>query len=393
MPKVSNSSSPVSQECSQCNSPMERVYVKLLTVVRTIHISLLATMATIAALAANAEELSLTKIHDDGTYNAFTDLAKFQGLFYCTFRSAISHGGASHNVLGEIVVIRSEDTKVWDEIARFSSVGVDLRDPKLLVSPEDIRVYAVDCRQRPQGTIQYSNVAWTSRDGRTWSEGRPMGPGYIFWRPKMNAGKFYVPAYVRRPGYCGVDVLVSDDGYDWQVQSTPLPPVTVQDETLWANETEILFLENGKALLFARRGNSGTPNPKLARFGGFRAGIVLQSDAATLTQWEVLDQSTYFHCPAAVEHKGRIFLAGRDKLEKDDGRVTETGRLWEFVPGEGFTELFNFKTHGDSSYMGVAAEGEELLVSYYSTHEGMTAYYEKPGKADIYLSRVKVGAE
>lgn len=337
-----------------------------------------------------AQEIALTKIHDDGTYNAFTDLVKFQGQYYCTFRSAISHGGAGHGVLGEIVVIRSLDTKEWGEVARFASVGVDLRDPKLLVTPDDIRVYAVDCRQRPQGAIQYANVAWTSEDGVTWGGAKSMAPGYIFWRPKMNDGKFYVPAYVRRPGYCGVDVLVSDDGYGWHVQSTPLPPTTVKGETFWANETEILFLENGKALLFARRNNAGTPNPEMAKYGGFRPGIVLQSDAATLTQWEVLDESLYFHCPAAIEYKGRIFLAGRDKLELDDGRVTETGRLWEFVVGEGFKELQHFKTHGDSSYMGILGEGDELLVSYYSTHEGQTAYFGKPGKADVYLSRVRI---
>ena len=340
-----------------------------------------------------AQEIALTKIHDDGTYNAFTDLAKFQRQYYCTFRSAISHGGASHDVMGEIVVLRSEDTMVWNEVARFSMEGVDLRDPKLLVTPNDIRVYAVDCRLRPKGAIQYANCAWTSANGTDWSEAKPMAPGYIFWRPKMNKGKFYVPAYVRRPGYCGVDVLVSDDGYDWHVQSTPLPPATVNGETLWANETEILFLENGKALLFARRNNAGTPNPDMAKYGGFRPGIVLQSDADTLTQWEVLDESLYFHCPAAIELQGRIFLAGRDKLEMDDGRVTETGRLWGFVKGKGFTEIHHLKTHGDSSYMGVVAEGDELLVSYYSTHEGETAYFEKPGKADIYLSRVKVAGE
>ncbi len=337
-----------------------------------------------------AGEISLLKIYDDGQYNSFTDLAIFDGQYYCTFRSAISHGGASHNVLGSIVVIRSTDKKEWREVARFTEGNVDLRDPKLLVTPNEIRVYAVDCRLRPKGAIQYANRSWTSKDGNSWSSSRLMAPGYIFWRPKMNNGRFYVPAYVRRPGYCCVDILVSENGYDWHVQSTPLPPQKVQGETLWANETELLFLKNGKALLFARRNYSGTPNPKFVKLGGFRQGIVLESDSENLTQWKVLDESLFFHCPAAIEHKGKIYLAGRDKHPLGDGRVTETGRLWEFVPGQGFTELVHFKTHGDSSYPGIVAQGNELLVSYYSTHEGETAYFEKPGKADIYLSRINI---
>lgn len=352
---------------------------------------IIATTAVGEPGAPEAMEVSLTKIHDDGTYNSFTDLTKFNGFYYCTFRSAISHGDPSHGVLGKIVVIRSADTATWEEVARLSIPEVDLRDPKLLATPDGLRVYAVEGRLRPGGTVQYANCAWTSSDGVAWSDARPMAPGYIFWRPKLHAGKFYVPAYVRRPGYCAVDLLVSDDGYEWYVQSTPLPPATVEGENYWSNECEILFLDDGSALLFSRRNNAGTPNPERERFGGFRPGIVLRADAASLTQWEVLDESLWFHCPAAIQHEGRIYLAGRDKLEREDGGVTETGRLWEFVPGKGFTELVHFKTHGDSSYMGIVAEGDELLVSYYSTHEGATAYFDKPGKSDIYLSRVKVG--
>ncbi len=356
-------------------------------------ISLQTTFAAWCITVTAATETSLTKIHDDGAYNAFTDLVKYKGKYYCTFRSAISHGGASHKVLGAIVVIRSTDNKTWEEVARFIAEGADLRDPKLLATPEEIRVYAVDCRLRPGGAIQYANCAWSSTDGSLWSKPRRMAPGYIFWRPKMHQGKFYVPAYLRRPGYCCVDLLVSDDGYDWHVQSTPIPPAQVDDETLWANETEILFLDNGTALLFARRNHTGTPNPKLAKFGGFRTGIVLEASADDLTQWNVLDESLYFHCPAAVQHQGRIFLTGRDKISLDDDRITETGRLWEFIPGQGFKELVHFKTHGDCSYQGIIAEGNKLLVSYYSTHEGATAYYDKPGKSDIYLSQVKLEEE
>ncbi len=363
----------------------------MINFLRTSLIAFLAAMVVNHALAqSQAGEISLSKIFDDGQYNAFTDLGKFRGHYYCTFRNAISHGGASHNVMGSIVVIRSADRKHWTEVARFSQPGVDLRDPKMLVTEKEIRIYAVDCRLRKNGAIQYANCAWTSDDGVGWSDSTLMAPGYIFWRPKTYKGKYYVPAYARRPGYCGVDILVSDDGYDWHMLSTPLPPARVEGETLWANETEILFLKNGKALLFARRNYTGTPNPKLAELGGFRTGVVLESSADDLTHWKPIDDSLTFHCPAAIEHNRRIILAGRDKLPLGDGRVTETGRVWEFAPGQGFTRLLHLKTHGDSSYPGLVAEGDELTVSYYSTHDGETAYFEKPGKADVFLTHFQL---
>jgi len=336
-------------------------------------------------------EVSLRKIFDDGSYNCFTDLTRFNGSYYCTFRSAISHGDPSSGVVGNIVVIRSEDLTTWQEVARFTLPGVDLRDPKLTPSPLGLRVYAVAGEMSEAGILQYRTAAWSSTDGRQWSGPRQMTPGYIFWRPKWNAGKYYVAAYLRRPGYCSVDLLVSVDGEDWRLDSTPLPPKEVEGESLWANECDLLFLPEGKSLLFSRRNQGGgEPNPKNEDLGGFRRGYVGLSESPALTSWKSVNEDLYFHAPAALAHRGKIYLAGRDMVKLPNG-ATETCRLWELDLNGGFTELVQFKTHGDCSYPGIVAiDDNELAVSYYSCHEGTTAYFEKPGKSDIYLARVRL---
>jgi hypothetical protein len=45
-----------------------------------------------------AEVVSVEKIWDRGNHNAFTDLIRFQNLFYCTFREAAAHVGGNGQI-------------------------------------------------------------------------------------------------------------------------------------------------------------------------------------------------------------------------------------------------------------------------------------------------------
>ncbi len=348
-------------------------------------------LASAARSAEPTARVSLAKIFDDGRYNCFTDLTVFQDAYYCTFRSAISHGDPSSGVVGEIVVIRSDDLRDWQTVARFRVPDVDLRDPKLTAASDRLRLYCVAGQNSDADILQYWTVGWSTIDGREWSAAKSMTPGYIFWRPKWHDGKFYVPAYLRRPGYCSVDLLVSEDGDDWKLHSTPIPPAEVDGEILWANECDLLFLPHGQSLLFARRNQGGGPtHPKNEGLGGFRRGYVGLAETPAMASWKSINEDLYFHAPAALWHRGTIYLAGRDMIKLPNG-ATETCRLWSFDPQQGFEEVAHFLTKGDCSYPGFVAVGEnELAVSYYSCHEGTTAYFAEPGKADIFLARVSL---
>src|SRR6185312_14204360 len=60
-----------------------------------------------AAKAAAPGIVSVEKIWDKGGHNAFTDLTRWQGKWYCTFREADGHVGGD----GKIRVIESADGK------------------------------------------------------------------------------------------------------------------------------------------------------------------------------------------------------------------------------------------------------------------------------------------
>ena len=76
--------------------------------------------------------LSVAKIWDHGANNAFTDLLRFDDRWWCTFREAEEHGPS----IGTVRVITSEDGADWQSVAVLEEQEVDLRDPKLSVTPD-----------------------------------------------------------------------------------------------------------------------------------------------------------------------------------------------------------------------------------------------------------------
>src|SRR5688572_32972262 len=88
---------------------------------------------TAAADSPAPEIVSLKKIWDAGEHNAFTDLARWRDKFWCTFREAEGHVGGD----GKIRVLVSTDGEAWESAALLAESGVDLRDPKLCITPDD----------------------------------------------------------------------------------------------------------------------------------------------------------------------------------------------------------------------------------------------------------------
>jgi hypothetical protein len=90
-------------------------------------------MTLFAGAASNVtpQLVSTKRIWDAGQHNAFTDLTRFDGKWFCTFRESRAHVGGT----GKIRVLSSGDGERWDSAALLSEEGVDLRDPKFSVTP------------------------------------------------------------------------------------------------------------------------------------------------------------------------------------------------------------------------------------------------------------------
>src|SRR6266496_6534736 len=104
----------------------------------TVHFAILAifvsTLGPPRTLSAGAfEMISVKKIWSESKHNAFTDLIRFQNKWFCTFREAESHLSGH----GKIRVLSSVEGEQWDSLSLLAEPGVDLRDPKLSITPDD----------------------------------------------------------------------------------------------------------------------------------------------------------------------------------------------------------------------------------------------------------------
>ena len=85
---------------------------------------------------ASDPEIEITKIWDDAPHNAFTDLIRHNGMFYCTFREGTGHVPGETGEDGKIRILSSESGKKWESLALLAKKDYDLRDSKLSATPD-----------------------------------------------------------------------------------------------------------------------------------------------------------------------------------------------------------------------------------------------------------------
>jgi len=207
------------------------------------------------AQAPKAELVSVEKIWDKGNHNAFTDITRFQNLFYCCFREAAGHVGGN----GVIRIMISATGNTWVDQGTVSDAGVDLRDPKLLVTPDEKRLYLLcggsiyDGTQLKGRRPRYA----TTTDGKVWTPmQKVLSEGDWLWNAAVNPAdkRFYGAVYNTHPNSGGpapekewsLKTFASGDGNVWQLSSIMKVPGQ-------PNETTLRFLKNGTAMALVRR--------------------------------------------------------------------------------------------------------------------------------------------
>lgn len=305
--------------------------------------------------------VEVKKIWDQAPHNAFTDLIRFQDRWYCSFREGADHASGA----GTIRVLVSDDGDKWDSAALLEAKDIDLRDPKLSITPEGRLMMvggAAEPASRDPVRDHYSFVSF-SKVGKDWSKPqRVLDSWQWLWRVTWHKGTAYGVAYQwdpkapRNAKSYKAFLYKSSDGLKFD---------KVTDFAI-VNATEATLAFDGDTMYCLQRRDS---SPNTAQFG---------SSKPPYTEWSWKDLGVYYGGPNFIRlPDGSWLTAGR--LMKEKKPQTVICRLNVSAPA--LKPVLSLPSGGDTSYPGLVWHRDQLWISYYSSHEG---------KSSIYLARLRI---
>jgi hypothetical protein len=327
---------------------------------RPILLLALALPALLSAAPPTVKVGEVRRIFHNGEHNAFTDLCRFRGQLYLTFRSC-PDGHMVHPTASVIILRSADEGKTWTPAHRFSVKDRDTRDPHFLVFRDRLFVYTGTWWSGPT-TIpvaeydmnKHLGYAVHSGDGTNWSEPEMLEGtfGHYIWRAATHDGKAYLCGR-RKPGF-----EIGPRGEGEKVQSLLLES---EDGLIWkkraffneqaGDETAFLFEPDGTLLGIGRHG------------GGKNAFLLRSSPPYRDWSRESLDRP--IGGPLVAKWGAHVLVGGR-KTTKEHG--PKTSLCW-LVDGA-LREFAELPSSGDNSYPGfVTLAPDRALVSWYSSHE------------------------
>lgn len=318
-----------------------------------------------------ASLVSVQSIWDRAPHNAFTDLIRWKNHWYCVFRESEAHVGGN----GKLRVLKSTDGAAWESAALLAEDGVDLRDPKFSITPDDRLMLVLGGSIYEGKTLKsrQPRVAF-SGDGEKWSPVRTiLDPGEWLWRVTWHDGVCYgvsynsaprstptsKPSSSNAPANWPLTLFSSTDGEKFnRVCSLEVPGLP--------NETTLRFLADGRMVALVRREADD------------RAGWVGTSQKP-FEQWSWKKLPRFVGGPNFIQiPDGRLVAVNRSMTS---GSAKTVVSLLDSDKGT-LEELLTLPSGGDNSYAGLVWHDGLLWVSYYSSHEQK--------KTSIYLAKVKL---
>lgn len=302
------------------------------------------------APAAAPRLVDVQRIWDAAPHNAFTDLVKHRGRWFCCFREASTHVSAD----GKLRVLASKDLKQWESAALLTSNEGDLRDPKITIDPRGRLMMTSAVALPPGGAVRHRSLVWTSNDGRAWSGQRTIGDdNYWLWRVTWHKGMGYSIGYQTNVPREQIAIRLYRTA-DGQRFETHVADLGVKE---YPNESAIRFAKDGTAWCLLRR------DPGHALLGRAKSPY---------TEWTWRDLGMRFGGPNMIQvPDGRWIAGGRIHQEK----TTRTAICVVDPEQATMRPILELPSKGDSSYPGLAWEKGLLRVSYYASHEARTSIY------------------
>lgn len=299
----------------------------------------------------SADSVKVTKIWDNDKYCSFTSLIKYQDKYYCAFREGIGHAGDN----GCIRILTSYDAKNWNEAYYLSFQDYDLRDPNLSEMP-DGRLMLI-CGLQNSNLMQTQTVVsfLASPDDEFTPFQLVQIPDRVkkstnwIWR----ATWFDDICYGVRYDDNSADLLRTVDGINWEYVSTI---------STGFSEVQLGRLSNGDMVALARANSNYN-------------GYVCYSHYP-YEEWDIKVSNIIMQGQSFIVSKNdKIICASRNFT----GGISTT--LYSSISNCLFSEIYVLPSGGDTSYPGMIAEDDRILISYHSSHLS---------PCDIYLAEIPV---
>ncbi|MCC6781630.1 MAG: hypothetical protein IT457_02220 [Planctomycetes bacterium] len=322
--------------------------------------------------------LAVERIWDRAEHCAFTDLVVVGERRYVSFREGTRHVFGSP---GLIRVLGNAGDGEWRSVARIAEDGSDLRDPKLELLPDGRLMLNVGASRYVGNELRGHSPRVAFGDAATGRFGALVPvtlPASIvtgadwLWRVTWHGETGYGVVYHPRSESGALHLVRSTDGLVYELLATLALPLG-GDLPSAPNEASLAFLSDETMVAVVRCDGPtvgsfvGYAKPPYERFEwqviGRRLGgpdvIVLEDDRVIV--------GTRGFPTTPVAGPGRV----------DDGRSTV---LFEVAREGAVSDLVTLPSGGDTGYPGLALDGDELLVAYYTSHRGTAA---------IHLARVR----
>jgi hypothetical protein len=303
-------------------------------------------------------------IWDRAPHSAFTDLVRFGDRFLCAFREAPGHVPRSTGEDGVVRILESADGKRWESLAVLEAEGIDLRDPKFATLPDGrlLVVMGGSIYEEGQCVGRVPRVAF----GRLTAQGIVFGPPLeavvdpairgprdwlwnVEWHGEHGYGFLYQP--VPEPDWA-LHLVRTGDG----VQYESVVRLEIDGRP---SEAALGFEPDGRLVAVVRRD------------GEDRLGWI-GSSAAPYTDWDWKPMDVRVGGPALLRLAQDEWLLGTREYGEGGTTRTVLGRVG--LDGH-FERTVTLQSGGDTSYPGLVRDGDDVLVSYYSSHGERTAIY------------------
>ncbi len=299
------------------------------------------------------------RIWNRAKHSAFTDLVRFENSFICAFRESNAHVPRDHDGDGKIRILRSPDGEKWSDFHLIEKQNIDLRDPKVSVTPDGRLMVLAGGSNYDRGKLlnRQAVVVFYDPQQKSWS--KPVDIKIdksiatemdwlwrVTWHNKTGYGVVYQPIKDK----WGHHLVKTTDGVNYSLVNTSKLPGR-------PNESTIRFAKNNRMIMVVRnedrksRGHIGYSDPPYQQW-----------------KWAQVDQRLggpeLFIAPS-----GRMILGSREY-----GKSSTTG-LFDITLDGSMRQFLKLPSGRDTSYPGIVLHNGRFWMSYYSGHDGRTSIY------------------